>query len=171
MKQTGLNLDPSNRRTRKRAFLDKMQRVVPWNEFVALIEPHAPAKATGRRPFPIEGLLHIHFLQQWFGLSEVAMEEALHDVPSYREFAGLSRMSRLPDRVSILRFRHLLEQHWLAEQFLATVNAQLGAKGYMLKEGTAVDGTLIAAPSSTKNKGGERDPEMHQTRETNGTSG
>jgi transposase, IS5 family len=167
MKQTDLNLDLSNRRTRKRAFLDEMERVVPWNEFVALIEPHAPTKATGRRPFPIEAMLRIHLLQQWFGLSDVAMEEALYDVPLYREFAGLGGMSRLPDRVSILRFRHLLEERRLAEQFLATVNAQLTAKGYMLKEGTAVDATLIAAPSSTKNKGGERDPEMHQTKKGN----
>ncbi|NPT61546.1 IS5 family transposase [Paraburkholderia elongata] len=164
MKQTDLNLDLTNQRTRKRALLDEMERVVPWNEFVALIEPHAPTKATGRRPFPIEAMLRIHFLQQWFGLSDVAMEETLYDVPLYREFAELGGMSRLPDRVSILRFRHLLEQHRLAEQFLVTVNAQFSAKGYMLKEGTAVDATLIAAPSSTKNKGGERDPEMHQTK-------
>ncbi|MEX3960565.1 IS5 family transposase [Trinickia sp. EG282A] len=167
MRQTDLNLDLTNRRTRKRAFLDEMERVVPWKEFVAVIEPHAPTKSTGRRPFPIEAMLRIHFLQQWFGLSDVAMEEALYDVPLYREFSGLGGMSRLPDRVSILRFRHLLEQHQLAEQFLATVNAQLSAKGYMLKEGTAVDATLIAAPSSTKNKGGERDPEMHQTKKGN----
>jgi transposase, IS5 family len=167
MKQTDLKLDLSNRRTRKRVFLDEMERVVPWHEFVALIAPHAPTKATGRRPFPIEAMLRIHFLQQWFGLSDVAMEEALHDVPLYREFAGLGGMSRLPDRVSILRFRHLLEQHRLAEQFLKAVNAQLSAEGYMLKEGTAVDATLISAPSSTKNKGGERDPEMHQTKKGN----
>lgn len=167
MKQTDLNLDLSNRRTRKRVFLDEMERVVPWKEFVALIAPHAPTKATGRRPFPIEAMLRIHFLQQWFGLSDVAMEEALFDVPLYREFAALGGMSRLPDRVSILRFRHLLEQHKLAEQFLQTVNAQLSAKGYMLKEGTVVDATLIAAPSSTKNKGGERDPEMHQAKKGN----
>jgi transposase, IS5 family len=167
MKQTDLNLDLSNRRTRKRMFLAEMERVVPWNEFVALIAPHAPTKATGRRPFPIEAMLRIHLLQQWFGLSDVAMEEALYDVPLYRAFAGLSGMSRLPDRVSILRFRHLLEQHQLAEQLLKTVNAQLSDKGYLLKQGTVVDATLIAAPSSTKNKDGERDPEMHQTKKGN----
>lgn len=144
-----------------------MERVVPWKEFVELIAPHAPTKATGRRPFPIDAMLRIHFLQQWFGLSDVAMGEALYDVPLYREFAGLGGMSRLPDRVSILRFRHLLEQHQLAGQFLKTVNAQLSANGYLLKEGTAVDATLIAAPSSTKNKDGKRDPEMHQTKKGN----
>ncbi|MCL1622075.1 IS5 family transposase [Ralstonia pseudosolanacearum] len=167
MKQTDLNLDLTNRRTRKRVFLDEMERVVPWKEFVALITPHAPTKATGRKPFPIEAMLRIHFMQQWFGLSDVAMEEALYDVPLYRQFAGLGGMSRLPDRVSILRFRHVLERHQLAEQFLQTVNAQLSAKGYLLKEGTAVDATLIAAPSSTKNQSGERDPEMHQTKKGN----
>jgi len=167
MKQTDLNLDLSNRRTRKRAFLEEMERVVPWQDFVALITPHAPPKATGRKPFAVEAMLRIHFLQQWFGLSDVAMEEALYDVPLYREFVGLGGMSRLPDRVSILRFRHLLEQHQLAEQFLQTVNAQLVAQGYLLKEGTAVDATLIAAPSSTKNQEGKRDPEMHQTKKGN----
>jgi IS5 family transposase len=167
MKQSDLGLDLSNRRTRKQIFLDEMERVVPWQEFVALIAPHAPVKATGRKPFPIEAMLRIHLLQQWFGLTDVAMEEALYDVPLYRQFAGLGGMSRLPDRVSILRFRHLLERHRLAEQFLQTVNAQLSAKGYLLKEGTVVDATLIAAPSSTKNKDGERDPEMHQTKKGN----
>ena len=135
MKQTDLGLELSNRRTRKRAFLDEMKRVVPWQDLVALITPHAPPKATGRKPFATESMLRIHFLQQWFGLSDVAMEEALFDVPLYREFAGLGGMSRLPDRVSILRFRHLLEAHQLAEQFLRTVNAQLGAMGGLSAQG------------------------------------
>jgi hypothetical protein len=107
-----------------------MERVVPWNEFVAQMDAHAPTKATGRPPFPIETMLRMHLLQQCFGLSDVAMEEALDDVALYREFAGQGAMIRLPDRGSILRFRHLLEQHRLAEHFLATTNAQLGAKGY-----------------------------------------
>nr|WP_232458791.1 IS5 family transposase [Burkholderia ubonensis] len=167
MKQTDLNLDLTNRRTRKRTFLDEMERVVPWKEFVELIAHTRRPKRRGGGRFHIEAMLRIHFLQQWFGLSDVAMEEALYDVPLYREFSGLGGMSRLPDHVSILRFRHLLEQHQLAEQFLKTVNAQLSANGYLLKEGTAVDATLIAAPSSTKNKDGERDPEMHQTKKGN----
>ncbi|HDR9504656.1 IS5 family transposase [Burkholderia pyrrocinia] len=167
MKQTDLILDLTNRRTRKRVFLDEMERVVPWKEFMAVIAPHAPTKATGCKPFPIEAMLRIHFLRQWFGLSDVAMQEALYDVPLYREFTGLGGMSWLPDRVSILRFRHLLEQHQLAEQFLKAVNAQLSAQGYLLKDGTVVDATLIAAPSSTKNKDDERDPEMHQTKKGN----
>ena len=112
-------------------------------------------------------MLRIHFLQQWFGLSDLAMEEALFETPLYRDFAGLSGSERIPDRVSILRFRHLLEEHQLSLQILATVNSTLAAKGLLLKNGTAIDATLIAAPSSTKNSSGERDPEMHQTKKGN----
>ena len=164
MKQADLGLDLTQRKTRKAVFLDEMDRVVPWAQLLALIAPHAPRKERGRPPFAIEAMLRIHFLQQWFGLSDVAMEEALFDVPLYRQFAGLGGMSRLPDRVSILRFRHLLEQHDLAPKMLEAVNATLAAKGLLLKAGTVVDATLIAAPSSTKNSTGTRDPEMHQTR-------
>ena len=167
MKQADLGLDLTSRETRKAVFLDEMDRVVPWAQLLALIAPHAPRKDRGRPPFGIEVMLRIHFLQNWFGLSDVAMEEALFDVPLYRQFAGLGGMNRLPDRVSILRFRHLLEQHELAPKMLEAVNATLAAKGLLLKEGTAVDATLIAAPSSTKNGTGTRDPEMHQTKKGN----
>jgi IS5 family transposase len=115
-------------------------------------------------------MLRIHFLQQWFGLSDLSMEDALFETPLYRDFAGLLGTERIPDRVSILRFgktpspRHLLEQHQLSIQILATGNSTLAAKGLLLKNGTAIDATLIAAPSSTKNSSGERGPEMHQTK-------
>jgi IS5 family transposase len=113
-------------------------------------------------------MLQIHFLQQWFGLSDPTMEEALYDVPLYREFAGLDEgMTRLPDESTILRFRHLLETHGLAVQMLTLVNEILSEKGLMLKTGSAVDATLISAPSSTKNGSGTRDPEMHQTKKGN----
>jgi len=147
-----------------------MNRVVPWAELVALIAPFAPARSAkgGRPPFPVETLLRIHFLQQWFNLSDPAMEEALYDTPMFREFAGLDMgEDHLPDESTILRFRHLLEAHNLSVQILATVNAMLTAKGLLLKQGTVVDATLIAAPSSTKNSTGTRDPEMHQTRKGN----
>jgi IS5 family transposase len=144
-----------------------MEQVVPWSALLALIAPHAPVAKTGRPPFALETMLRIHFLQQWYGLSDVAMEEALFDVPLYREFVGLGGMKRIPDRVSLLRFRHLLEQHDLAVQILETVNAHLADKGYTLREGTVVDATLIAAPGSTKNSTGSRDPEMHQTKKGN----
>lgn len=156
------------KRTRKRVFLDEMNLVVPWTELVGLIQPFASAGPTakgGRPSFAVESMLRIHFLQQWFGLSDPAMEEALHDVSLYCEFARLDPGSvRLPDETTILRFRHLLEENNLSIQLLASINATLATKGLMLKTGTVVDATLIAAPSSTKNSGGERDPEMHQVK-------
>jgi IS5 family transposase len=168
MKQADLGLNLSTKRTRKREFLDEMNRVVPWAALVALVTPHAPAGRRGRPPFPVETMLRIHFMQQWFGLSDPAMEEALFDVPLYREFAGLDNGNvRLPDESTILRFRHLLETHKLAGPMLATVNDVLRDKGLMLRIGTVVDATLISAPSSTKNDSGQRDPEMHQTKKGN----
>ena len=167
MTQQELGLNLSTRRTRKAVFLDEMNLVVPWTELLSLIAPHAPRAKTGRPPFELVTMLRIHFLQQWFGLSDLAMEEALFETALYREFACLSSVERIPDRVSILRFRHLLEEHQLAPQILAVVNATLADKGLMLKQGTVVDATLIAAPSSTKNQDGERDPEMHQTKKGN----
>ena len=156
------------KRTRKREFLDEMNLVVPWAELVAQITPYAPAGKAGRPPFAVATMLRVHFLQQWFGLSDPAMEEALHDTPLYCQFAGLDAgITRLPDESTILRFRHLLEEHNLSIQLMATINATLATKGLMLKTGTVVDATLIAAPSSTKNSRGERDPEMHQTRKGN----
>jgi len=168
MKQTELGLSLSIKRTRKREFLDEMNRVVPWAALVELVTPYAPEGKRGRPPFAVETMLRIHFMQQWFTLSDPAMEEALHDVPLFREFAGLDNWStRLPDESTVLRFRHLLEKHRLAEQMLALINDLLRDKGLMLRAGTVVDATLIAAPSSTKNASGERDPEMHQSKKGN----
>ena len=167
MKQTDLGLSLSTKRTRKREFLAQMERVVPWAALVELVAPYAPEGKKGRPPFPVETMLRIHFMQQWFTLSDPVMEEALHDMPLFREFAALGWDTRLPDESTILRFRHRLEQHKLAAQILAVVNELLRDKGLMLKAGTVVDATLIAAPSSTKNASGERDPEMHQTKKGN----
>ena len=173
MKQMSLGasgFERKSKRTRKREFLDEMNLVVPWPELVALITPHAPVRGTkgGRPPFAAETMLRIHFLQHWFNLSDPAMEEALYDTPMFREFAQLDMgENHLPDESTILRFRHLLEAHNLSMQILATVNATLTAKGLLLKQGTVVDATLIAAPSSTKNHDGERDPQMHQTKKGN----
>jgi IS5 family transposase len=165
MKQSSLGLGTSTKRTRRREFLDEMDRVVPWSDLVAQIAPFMPEGKRGRPPFPVESLLRIHFMQQWFTLSDPAMEEALHDMPLFRDFAGLGGWDdRLPDESTILRFRHVLEKNKLAERILATVNLLLGAKGLMLRSGTVVDATLISAPSSTKNASGERDPEMHQSK-------
>ena len=156
------------KRTRKREFLEEMNLVVPWTELVTLIQSHAPVSKTGRPPFPVSTMLRIHFMQQWFGLSDPAMEEALHDMALFREFAQLDAgATRLPDESTILRFRHFLEAHQLAIQMLASVNARLIDRGLMLKAGTVIDATLIAAPTSTKNSTGERDAEMHQTKKGN----
>lgn len=156
------------KRTRKREFLEEMELVVPWTELEALIAPHAPAGKTGRPPFAVRTLLRIHFLQQWFNLSDPAMEEALYDMELFRQFVGLdSGIECLPDESTILRFRHLLEEHELSLRIMGAVNATLAQKGLLLKTGTVVDATLIAAPSSTKNSTGERDPEMHQTKKGN----
>lgn len=157
-----------SKRTRKREFLEEMEQVVPWAALLGLIAPHYPKGKNGRPPFGLDVMLRIHFMQQWFGLSDPAMEESLHEVPLYREFAGLDAgISRLPDESTILRFRHLLEAHELAQPLLDTVNAVLTDKGLLLRKGTIVDATLIAAPSSTKNSTGERDPEMHQVKKGN----
>jgi len=158
-------------KTRKRVFLDQMNRVVPLSDLVALITPHAPSGrgAKGGRPaFSVETMLRIHFLQQWFNLSDPAMEESLHDMAVFRHFAGLDlTRDAMPDETTILRFRHRLEKHGIGAQILQTVNARLSERGLLCKAGTLVDATIIAAPSSTKNKTGERDPEMHSTKKGN----
>ena len=170
MDQMTLGLDPLPKKTRKEVFLEEMNQVVPWAALVALIQPHARGAHQalgGRPPFPVETMLRIHCLQLWWNLSDPAMEEELHERPLYRRFAGLEGAARMPDETTILRFRHLLEKHDLAPQVLGTINAGLAQHGLMLKTGTVVDATIIAAPSSTKNKSGERDPEMHQTKKGN----
>ena len=168
MKQISLGLNLSTKKTRKREFLEEMDKVVPWDVLVQIVAPHYTQARTGRPAFPVETMLRIHYLQQWFGLSDPAMEEALHDVPVYREFAKLDGgLDRLPDESTILRFRHLLEKNNLAPDMLRVVNDLLSYKGLLLKTGTAVDATLINAPSSTKNASGERDPETHQTKKGN----
>jgi IS5 family transposase len=170
MNQITLGLDPLPKKTRKEVFLDEMNQVVPWSALVALIQPHARGAHQalgGRPPFPIETMLRIHCLQLWWNLSDPAMEEELHERPLYRRFVGLEGVARMPDETTILRFRHLLEKHQLAPQVLATINTGLAQQGLLLKSGTVVDATLIAAPSSTKNKDAERDPEMHQTKKGN----
>ena len=170
MDQITLGLGPLPKKTRKQVFLDEMNRVVPWAALVALIAPFARGAHQalgGRPPFPIEIMLRIHCLQLWWNLSDPAMEEELHERPLYRRFAGLDGAARMPDESTILRFRHLLEKHQLAPQILAAINTGLARQGLMLKTGTIVDATIIAAPSSTKNKDGQRDPQMHQTKKGN----
>jgi IS5 family transposase len=143
---------------------------VPWKALLGLIEPHYPKTSSkgGRPPYPLATMLRIHLLQQWYDLSDPAMEDALIEVPTMRRFAGIDMISdRIPDETTILSFRHLLEKHELGQQIFEVVKAYLKANGMAMKQGTIIDATLIAAPSSTKNQKRERDPEMHQTKKGN----
>ena len=154
------------KQTRKELFLIEMDQVVPWKGLVALIEPHYPKGEGGRPAYPLMAMLRVHLMQNWFGYSDPAMEEALYETTILRQFAGLS-LERIPDETTILNFRRLLEKHELAAGILAVINGYLGDRGLSLRQGTIVDATLIHAPSSTKNKDGKRDPEMHQTKKGN----
>ena len=155
------------KKTRREVFLQEMELVVPWKALLALIEPHYPVAGRGRRPYPLESMLRVHLMQNWFALSDPAMEEALYEIASLRGFARLSLIEAIPDETTILNFRHLLEQNDLAEDILKAVNRHLERKGLLLRKGSIVDATIIAAPSSTKNAEGARDPEMHQTKKGN----
>lgn len=151
--------------TRRAKFLTEMDAVVPWARLLAVIEPHYPKAEQGRPPHPLPRMLRIYFMQQWFNLSDPAMEDALYDSESMRRFAGIDlTVALVPDETTILRFRHLLERHQLTEKLFAEVRALLEEKQLLLKSGTIVDATIIAAPPSTKNAAQKRDPEMKQTR-------
>lgn len=151
--------------TRRDVFLDTMHKIVPWKELCAIIEPHYPKRGNGRPPIGLERMLRIHFIQHWFNLADFACEEALYDSVSLRRFVGIDLgCESVPDATTMLKFRHLLEQHKLAEQLFTEVGRVLSSSGMSLKTGTIVDATIIAAPSSTKNSEKQRDPEMRQTR-------
>ncbi len=155
------------KQTRREVFLAEMEQVVPWKSLLKLIEPLYPIAGNGRQPYPLETMLRVHLMQNWFALSDPAMEEALYEITPMRVFAHLSLTKPIPDETTILNFRHLLEEYELAPEILGRVNAYLARKGLLLKRGSIVDATIIAAPSSTKNVEGERDPEMHQTKKGN----
>jgi len=160
----------AKKKTRRQIFLNEMEATLPWDSFLALIQPvyYKPTAKGGRPPFSLEVMLRIHLLQQWFTLSDPLMEEMLIDTPCFRRFARIDMIEgRIPDETTILNFRHLLEEHQIAEQIFENVNQNLTEKGVMLKEGTILDATIINAPSSTKNKKGERDPEMHSVAKGN----
>jgi IS5 family transposase len=156
--------------TRRERFLAEMEQVVPWGELVALVKP-AYAKGTsgpGRPPIPLERMLRIYFLQHWFNLSDPGVEEALYESVSMRTFAGIDLgREPAPDETTVCKFRHLLEEHGLGKRIFEAVGAHLQSKGMKVSSGTIVDATIIAAPSSTKNAAGKRDPEMHQTKKGN----
>jgi IS5 family transposase len=155
--------------TRRERFLDEMNRVVPWAELVAVIEPVYPkADGPGRPPVGVERMLRLHCLQQWFNLSDPAVEEALYDSRAMRQFVGIDLCREpVPDETTICKFRHLLEAHELGKQLFTRIGEYLTKQGLQVSRGTIVDATIISAPSSTKNRTKERDPEMHQTKKGN----
>jgi len=157
-----------HKQTRRDKFLAEMNTVVPWAKLVALVEPFYPKGKGGRPPYALETMLRVHFMQQWFALSDPSMEEALYDMQSLRQFAELTlTRGGIPDETTVLNFRHLLEKHQLANRFLQEINAMLAERGLLLKQGTIIDATFIEAPTSTKNASGKRDPEMHQAKKDN----
>lgn len=169
MRQQSLSdngFDKFRKKTRKEQFLGEMETIVPWQELTEAIEPYYPKpKGAGRRPVGIERMLRIHFLQHWFNLSDPAAEEALYDSRALRHFAGIDLgREPVPDETTICKFRHLMEKHNLGDQLFHLVNQYLKENGMKLSQGTIVDASIIHAPSSTKNKKKERDPEMRQTR-------
>ena len=170
MKQISLTMTgyfDKGKKTKREQFLAEMDQVVPWARLCALIEPHYPKASPtgGRPPLPLERMLRIYCLQQWYNLSDPGAEEALYDSITMRQFAGVSTDADIiPDETSILNFRRLLESHQLTERLLAEINAHLCERGLLVGKGTIVDATIIDAPSSTKNAKKKRDPQMHQTR-------
>ncbi len=156
------------RATRKTEFLARMESLMPWAEFCALIEPHYPKSGNGRPPVGLERMLRMYCVANWFNLADQACEDALYDVPVFREFCHIDLgRERVPDATTLLNFRHLMEEHQLGAALFANVGELLLANGLKLSGGTIVDATLIAAPPSVKNQEKRRDPQMHQTKKGN----
>jgi transposase, IS5 family len=161
----GTGFEKYTKTTRRAQFLAEMDRVVPWRELGARIEPVYPKAGNGRPPVGVERMLRLYFLQHWFNLSDPAVEETLYDSPTMRAFVGIDLgREPVPDETTVCKFRHLLEQQGLGRVLFEEVARHLQAQGLTVSTGTIVDATIIAAPSSTKNATGTRDPEMHQTK-------
>ena len=154
--------------TRREKFLLRLESVIPWVKLLAVIEPFYPKGERGRPPVGLERMLRVYFLQPWYGLADEALEDALYDRQALRGFARIDLAAEgVPDATTRLKFRRLLETHDLCKGLFTAINADLTARGLLLREGTLVDATLIAAPPSTKNQEKKRDPERHQTRKGN----
>ena len=168
--QADAGFEQHRKATRRDVFLAEMDKVVPWTQLCAVIEPFYPKERAdgGRRPVGLERMLRIHFLQQWYALSDPAVEEALYDSAAMRRFVGIDLgREGAPDETTVCKFRHLLERHGLAQKLFAAVSEHLKGHGMKLSQGTIVDATIIAAPSSTKNRDKSRDPDMRQTKKGN----
>lgn len=154
--------------TRREKFLARMEAIIPWQSLIAVIEPFYPKGERGRPPVGLERMLRMYFLQQWYGLADEALEDAIYDSQAMRGFTRIDLgTDGVPDATTLLKFRRLLETNDLCKGLFTAINADLKTRGLMMREGTLVDATLIAAPSSTKNKNKKRDPQMHQTRKGN----
>lgn len=164
----GLAWKNKGKKTRREQFLSEMNQIIPWTGLIELIEPYYPKAGRGRQPLGLEKMLRIYLLQIWFDLSDPQAEDAIYDSESMRRFAGIELSDDVvPDESTILRFRHMLKNHKLTEAMFELINRVLEAKGLLLRSGTIVDATMIAAPSSTKNGTNSRDPEMRQTKKGN----
>jgi len=160
--------DNKKKKTRREKFLEEMDRVIPWDELLKIVRKRYPKKGNGRQPMPLERMLRIYFMQQWYGLSDPAMEDSLYDSESMRRFARIDlEADVIPDETTILNFRHYLEENRLTEKIFEKTKGYLFEKGLMLREGTIVDATIINAPASTKNESRKRDPEMKSTKKGN----
>ena len=159
-----LEYQGKKRRTRRELFLERMDGLIPWRRLEERIRPVYPKPGKGRRPYPLAVMLRVHCVQLFYNLSDPGMEDLLYEAESVRRFVGLSLSEALPDETTILNFRHLLERHELGKALFDEINAHLGSQGLRLREGSIVDASIIEAPSSTKNRTRERDPEMHQTK-------
>jgi transposase, IS5 family len=162
-----LEYQHKKRKTRREKFLEKMESLIPWAQLEKKIRRHYPQAGRGRHPYPLSVMLRIHCVQLFYNLSDPAMEDMLYEIDSVRRFVGLKITGPIPDESTILKFRHLLESHALGTKLFEVINQHLADQGLMLKEGTIVDASIIAAPSSTKNQSGTRDPEMHQAKKGN----
>ena len=162
-----LEYEGKKRKTRREKFLERMDGLIPWEQLEERIRPYYPKAGRGRRPYELSTMLRVHCVQLFYNLSDPGMEDILYEVESVRRFAGLKLSGPLPDETTILNFRHLLDKHELGVGLFEEINGHLESQGLRLQEGTIVDASIIAAPSSTKNRGKERDPEMHQTKKGN----
>jgi len=162
-----LDYQHKRRRTRREEFLERMDSLIPWRRLEERIGPHYFRGERGRRPYPLSAMLRIHIVQLCYNLSDPAMEDLLYEAESVRRFAGLRLSEPIPDESTILHFRHLLERHQLGQGLFEEIKGHLAEQGVRLREGTIVDATIIEAPSSTKNRTGERDPEMRQVKKGN----
>ena len=162
-----LEYQGKKRKTRRELFLRRMDGLIPWRKLEERIRPVYPKPGKGRRPYSLAVMLRVHCVQLFYNLSDPGMEDLLYEAESVRRFVGLSLSEALPDETTILNFRHLLERHELGKGLLEEINAHLESQGLRLREGTIVDASIVEAPSSTKNRAGERDPEMHQTKKGN----